>query len=151
MADAARSAYRKAVDLLSLRPHFEREIQNKLERRGFEGAEIEEALERLRGIDYLDDDRCARDFVRAKLRRSPVGRRKLMADLRRKGAGRESIEQALGDPELETEMELARRAAERWAARGGVESAALMRHLDRRGFSKGDILRVAQEQVSEPP
>ena len=92
MADAARSAYRKAVDLLSLRPHFEREIQNKLERRGFEGAEIEEALERLRGIDYLDDDRCARDFVRAKLRRSPVGRRKLMADLRRKGAGRESIE-----------------------------------------------------------
>ena len=150
MADGA---YQKAVDLLARRPHFEREIQHKLRDRGFESSDIDEALSRLRRIGFLDDDGCARLFVRSKLRRSPVGRRRLAADLRRRGADGGSIDRALADPELDADLDLARRAAERWATRGGEEKAALMRHLDRRGFSKSDILTVAGEQipVESPP
>ena len=62
MAD---EAYRKAVDLLARRPHFEREIRFKLRDRGFVAEETEAAIDRLRRIAYLDDDLCARDFARA--------------------------------------------------------------------------------------
>ena len=150
MADRA---YQKAVDLLARRPHFEREIHHKLLDRGFELSDIDEALGRLRRIGYLDDDGCARQFVRSKLRRSPVGRRRLAAELSRRGADDGSIDRALTDPELDPDLDLARRAAKRWATRGGGEKAALMRHLDRRGFSKSDILMVAEEQtpVELPP
>ncbi len=150
MAD---KAYRKAVDLLARRPHFELEIHHKLLERGFDVSDVEEALGRLRRIGYLDDDDCARQFVRSKLLRAPIGRRRLAAELSRRGANGGSIDRALADPELDADLDLARRAAARWAARGGREKAALMRHLDRRGFSKSDILRVAEEQtpVGSPP
>lgn len=144
MADGS---FRKAVDLLARRPHFEGEIRQKLLQRGFDGAEVEATVGRLLGLGYLDDDACARDFVRAKLRRSPMGRRKLSFELRRRGAEKGSIERALADPELETDIDLARRAGQRWTATGRCDREALMRHLDRRGFSKSDILRVAEEQL----
>ena len=145
MAD---EAYRKAVDLLARRPHFEREIRFKLRDRGFVAEETETAIDRLRRIGYLDDDSCARDFARAKLRRTPMGRRRLAGELRRRGAPDDSIDLVLADPELQSDAHLARLAATKWAARGKRDRAALMRHLDRRGFSKSVILTVAEEQIS---
>ena len=138
-------AYRKALELLARRPHFEREILAKLRNRGFQEADTEAAVRRLRDSGYLDDLRCTREFIRAKLRRSPVGRRLLRADLVRRGAAAEAIESALSDPELESEGDLVRRAMHRWQLRRGGDKASLMRHLDRRGFSKDDILDVANE------
>ena len=140
MAD---SAYQKALELLARRPHFEREIRRKLTDRGFDEEECEAAVERLRASRYLDDLECARGFIRSKLRRSPLGRRRLRADLVRRGASSEAIDAALSEERLEAEADLARRAARRWRARGGRDvrdEASLMRYLDRRGFSKGDIL-----------
>ncbi len=138
-------AYRKATELLARRPHFEREIRRKLEARGFDTEDIEATVERLLALKYLDDLECTRGFIRSKLRRSPLGRRRLRADLFRRGASPEALEEALGEDWLESDADLARRAAGQWRARGGHEEASLMRYLDRRGFTKGDILAAVGE------
>ena len=141
----AEGAFKKALELLARRPHFEREILAKLRDRGFQEADTEAAVRKLQDSGYLDDFRCTHEFIRAKLRRSPLGRRRLRADLVRRGAAAEAIEAALSDPELESEADLVRRAMHQWQLRRGGDRASLMRHLDRRGFSKGDILNVADE------
>ncbi|MDX1384343.1 MAG: RecX family transcriptional regulator, partial [Thermoanaerobaculia bacterium] len=77
----AEEAYRKALQLLARRPHFEREIRRKLEARGFDVAVCEDVVSRLSEEKLLDDERAAVGFVESKLRRGPVGSRRLRADL----------------------------------------------------------------------
>ncbi len=147
---------RKAMDLLSRRPHFRRELEEKLAQRDYEPSEIEETLERLEARHLVDDERTALDFVRARLAREPIGRRRLRHELERRGAPPELARQALDElyPEDEDEPELARQAAERWRRRrGGAamrdERAALFRHLERRGFSQHAIFSVLQEMPAQ--
>ena len=141
----AEAAYRKALELLARRPHFEREIAQKLQVRGFDEAECQRAVSALRAASYLDDLQCARDFIRAKLRRAPLGRRRLRAELLRRGAGAAAVESALAETEFDAEIDRVRQAVERWRQRGGRNRESLLRHLDRRGFSKGDILKVVDD------
>ena len=138
-------AYRKAIELLGRRPHFEREMRRKLLDRGFSDDECAAALERLRDSKLLDDSQCALDFIRVQLRRRPCGRRRLRMELMRRGASDDTAERAIAESDLGDELDLARDVAQLWRRRGGRDEAALMRHLDRKGFSKGDILTLVDE------
>ena len=146
------SCHRKALDLLARRSHFERELERKLTQRGYEEVEVAETLERLRGEDLLDDERTARELIRGRLARAPVGRNKLRADLVRRGVPSEIIDGALEALTPDDDLELAREAAERWRRtreRPGRPAeqrrAALGRHLAGRGFSRRGIFAVLQE------
>lgn len=144
-------AYRKAIDLLARRSHFERELERKLAQRGYDEVEIAETLERLRGENLLDDDRTARELIRSRLARGPVGRHKLRADLVRRGVAKEIITAALEALTPDDDREPAREAAQRWlrTRRGGrsaaLEKAALARHLAGRGFSRRAVYSVLEE------
>ncbi len=136
------SAYQKAVQLLGSRPHFRRELQAKLAQRGFPSEEIEEALDRLTGQGYLDDRKTAVAFVEHRLSRNNEGRLRLRAELEKRGAPPDAVEEAL-TAVPEDDLEPAREAAERWQRlhpRG--EPAALARHLARKGFSRRAIFAV---------
>jgi regulatory protein len=143
------SAYQKAVQLLGSRPHFRRELQAKLAQRNFPPEEIEEALDRLAGQGYLDDSRTAVGFVEHRLSRNNEGRVRLRAELEKRGAPAEAIEDALAAVP-EDDLEPAREAAERWQRlhpRG--EPAALARHLARKGFSRRAIFAVLKTDPEE--
>ena len=143
------SAYQKAVQLLGSRPHFRRELQAKLAQRGFPAEEIEEALDRLAGQGYLDDSKTAAGFVEQRLSRNSEGRVRLRAELEKRGAPAEAIEDALAALP-EDDLEAAREAAERWARlhpRG--EPAALARHLARKGFSRRAIFALLKTDFEE--
>ncbi len=142
---AADAAYRKAVELLARRAHFEREIRRKLRSRGFEEDECAEVMTRLRDEGLVDDRESAAIFVEGRLRRGPMGRRRLRAELERRGARAEAVEAALESLTIESERELAREAARRFKNRRTAKPDALLRHLDRLGFSPHDILAVAEE------
>ncbi|MFL6290664.1 MAG: regulatory protein RecX [Thermoanaerobaculia bacterium] len=136
------TCYQKAVQLLGSRPHFRRELQAKLAQRGFPAEEIEEALDRLTGQGYLDDRKTAVAFVEQRLSRSSEGRLRLRAELEKRGAPAEAIEEAVATVP-EDDLEPAREAAERWQRlhpRG--EPAALARHLARKGFSRRAIFAL---------
>lgn len=141
------SAEDKALELLTRRAHFRRELATKLGRRGYPEEEIDRALDRMTGYGYLDDRATARQWVEARLARGPEGRRRLAAELSRRGADSEVAAEVLREVLPDDDRPAAREAAERWLRRrsGSPKPEALARHLDRKGFSQGAIWEVLDE------
>ncbi len=145
-ADEGPTAYGKAVELLGHRAHFRSELRRKLDKKGFSHDEVEEALDRLTGRGYLDDRAVAKSFVEAKTAREPMGRRRLMADLTKKGAPSDVAAEVLDELLPRDDRELAREAAQAWHRRKRrPKKAALARYLERRGFSPGSIWGVLDD------
>ena len=147
MADEAygKEAYRKALELLARRPHFEREIRRKLTDRGFSSGDCDVTLTRLKDEKLIDDVVAAIGFIESRLRRGAVGQRRLRAELGRKGAAPDAVDEAVRQVMPESEQELAREAARKWQRKGRRDHDALLRHLDRLGFRPHDIVKVARE------
>ena len=141
--------YTKAQELLARRPHFRRALAVKLASRKFSDEEIETVLARLAGQGYLDDLEHAFDLTRGPLQRKGYGPRRLRHELERRGAPEEVVDAVLAAVLADGELTPARQAAERWVSRGKRDRQALARHLDRKGYSKGVILRVLEEWESE--
>ena len=139
------SCYDKAVQLLALRPHFRRELEGKLARRGYPPEEVEAALGRLGEQGYLNEAETARVFVAGRQSRGGEGRSRLKSELVKRGAASEAIESALGDLTPEDDLAAAREATAKWARGGKRDPAALARHLQRKGFSPRAIVSILRE------
>jgi regulatory protein len=147
------AAHGVALDLLARRSHFEIEIERKLAQKGFAPDDVRAAIERLRRAQLLDDRRAAVELLRTRLRRAPQGRRRLRAELHRKGLAPEVIQAAIDEVLPGDEADLAREAARRFQrGRRSADPRALQRHLDRLGFSTRDILALSEEPPDlQPP
>jgi regulatory protein len=145
----APTCYAKAVELLALRPHFRAELAAKLARRGYPEEEVEAALDRLTREGFLDDAKTARDFVEHRRETHGEGRRRLAAELARRGAPAAAVDEALADLTPDDDLAAAREAAAVWARRGGVDPRALARHLERKGFSRRAIVTLLNEHGGE--
>jgi regulatory protein len=147
------SAHAAALDLLGRRAHFRNELEKKLLAKGWDENDVRAALDRLERAKLLDDRRSATEFLQSRLRRAPQGRRRLRAELERKGLDAEVIDHALAAAMPESESDLARDAARRFQRRRRTaDPRALARHLDRLGFSTRDILTLAEEPIDlQPP
>lgn len=146
------AAHAAALDFLARRTHFSSELERKLAARGFAAEDIAAALDRLRSAKLVDDGAAAVELVRSKQRRAPQGRRRLRAELERKGVGSEVIDTTLAETAGGEEIELAREAARRFMRRSGkADPRALARHLARSGFSTRDILAVTEEPTDLLP
>ncbi len=145
--------YDKAAQLLAARPHFRAELAAKLAQRDYPPEEVEEALDRLTAQGYLDDRRTARDFVVHRQERGGEGRLRLRAELERRGAPDEAVEEALAELTPEDDLPAAREAARRWAERRSraEDPAALARHLARKGFSRRAIFALLNERHDVDP
>jgi len=154
--DTFEAAYQSALRLLSLRPRAEAEIKQRLVRKGYDEAVIEETLNRLREKELLDDSRFAQAWVENQSTFRPRGRRLLKLELRQKGVPDTHIEEALN--EVQDEAGLAYQAAERPAQRlSGLEwpefRLKLSQFLARRGFSYdviGEIVSRRWKEIQGP-
>ena len=143
------SCYDKACELLSRRPHFQAELERKLGERGHDETAILAALTRLVELGYLDDAACARSLASGPLSRRGYGPLRMRAELERRGAPPAEAAEAVDAVFAEGEEPAARRVAERWLSRRPADRAALARHLGRKGFGTGTVLRLTQELASE--
>ncbi len=137
-------AYEQAVRLLGSRPHFRRELEQKLAARSYPEDEITPALDRLERAGYLDDPATARSFVAQRLARGAEGKLKLKAELERRGAPSVAVAAALSEIP-DDDLDAAREAAARWSRRGKRDPSALARHLAAKGFSRRSIGAVVSE------
>jgi regulatory protein len=138
-ADARRRAIESALRLLSYRPRSERELRERLARKGFDWRVVRATLARLRELGYLDDAAFARFWTETRQAYRPRSRRLAESELRRRGIGREEAEAATAEiSDEEAAYEAARR---RLAALAGLEYARFRERLGgfltRRGFSYG--------------
>ena len=125
------------------------ELRRKLARKGYEPAEVDAAMARLRELGYLDDAAFARGVVRR--RSAGRGPRALAAELAAKGIDRAGIASALEEAGPEVQLQAATRLAERLYA--GQPLPGYREVLDRigsklirRGFSM-DVARAACRAV----
>jgi len=97
-------AKRKALDYLSRRMHSEKDLNQKLQKKGFSTETIQRLIDDFRTAGYLNDTQFAVAYVADCIQKRPIGRRSLYQRLRLKGIDKEIINDVL-TATLETEKE----------------------------------------------
>jgi len=152
-------AKRKALEYLSRRMHSEKEIAQKLQKKGFSVEAVQRLVDDFRSSGYLNDTQFAVAYVADCLQKRPIGRRSLTQRLRLKGIDREIISNVM-TATLETEKEEALAlAAARKKLRGARsqfekldtprKKQRLARFLAQRGFEWETIGRVIETALHE--
>jgi regulatory protein len=151
MARKKRTAYRTALDLLSRRDHFRRELEEKLRSRDFPEDEIDEALDRCAELDLIDDERVAGRFVEVRAGDRGWGPHRLAAELRNRGIPASDAER-LSDQSGELAASAMRtalrklevRAPDQWW-RDGQRRARMVSSLITRGFEAEVAIAAVDE------
>ena len=136
-----------AVRALERRALTAFELRRKLKQRAEDQGTVEPIVERLRGLSYIDDARTAEAYTSTRKDVSLLGRRRVLADLRRRGVDAKTAEKTVEDAFAESDelalirehlrRKLGRRVEERTSDQREV--TRLYRGLLRAGFSSGKI------------
>ncbi|HEY3268797.1 MAG TPA: RecX family transcriptional regulator [Armatimonadota bacterium] len=137
----------RAYLLLSYRARSEREIRDRLSRAGYEEGIVQEVVEKLYALGFLDDKVFAESFIRNRAATRPEGRRALTHELRSKGVDARTVAEATAGMDAEAEREAALAAArsrvERWRGLERLEARRkAVGFLQRRGFTWDTIISV---------
>lgn len=90
-----RSAFSRALDILSRRDHSEAELALKLRRKGVGEGEVEAVVARLRELGYLNDRRLAERIAESALAAGRMVGPRLSRELRRRGIPRDLAAEAM--------------------------------------------------------
>ena len=137
-AETLRRAKEDAYRLLGFRARSEKEIEDRLRRKGYEDDILAEVVASLRDHGYVDDAAFAESWVRS--RGGARGKRALAHELRQKGVAPEVAAETLSaaiDDEAEQEAALAaavKKVGERPADQSREAQSRLAAYLQRRGF-----------------
>jgi len=153
MAKRERSTYQIALDLLSRRDHFRRELVEKLQKRDRPAGEIEEAVARCEELDLINDERVAERFVELRSRDRGWGPHRLAAELRQRGVAAADADRIADLPE-ELAAEAMRTAVRKIEVRApagwwrdGQRRARMVSSLITRGF-EAEVAIAAVEDVA---
>lgn len=97
-AGAARlAAFDKGMAALAIRARSERELARWLAQKGHAPEHVAAAVERLRALGFLNDAEFARSFARSRAVGRGMSRRRIQAELGRRGVARELVDAAVAD------------------------------------------------------
>ncbi|ABB23294.1 recombination regulator RecX [Pelodictyon luteolum] len=135
-----------AFKLLGLRSHSQMELETKLKKKGFEGAHIAGAIERLKELKLIDDRAFAEEFLRSRSRMKQAGRMKLRMELRKRGISDAIIDVLLKSHDTSAPcLEAAKKKMRALGSSPGVrEKEKLVRFLQGRGFMWEEIRETLQ-------
>lgn len=142
------------MNMLARREHSSQELRRKLGFKGFDDAEVDEALAGLRQDRLQSDQRFIEALVRSRINKG-CGPLRIQAELREHGIAEERIAQAVDANAEEWRERIEEVRRKRFgAARPGdmSERARQMRFLQYRGFTTEQIrsaMRRAGDDVSD--
>ena len=147
-----------AVKVLDRRGHTEKELRMKLERRAAAAASVDEAIERLKGIGFLNDQRTAESHAYARREFQRFGKRRVLTELQRRGVdfdtAKQTVEKAYSEVD---EMDLIREHLRRKLScdpdaelKDQKQFAKVVRNLQGAGFSSGKIIEALGKVVADP-
>ena len=150
------AAKQKAYRLLALRPHSEKELENKLREKGFPAVVIKETLEKLHDLKYLNDASFAIGWARNLAVNKLWGNRKIIASLQEKGIAAQLIDDAIAAARQEISEDEAiavlvkkKVTKKKPAAFDIKEKQRIFQSLMVRGFPPGLILNKLGKAVEE--
>ena len=151
--DEKKRAKQKAFSYLARRDHSEKELSDKLRRKGFREPIIIGLIEDLKQSQFINDGTFSRQFARNKIIQKPVGRRELAFSLKQKGISKDILEATLEEVYLEyDEKELALRLAnQKLKTIKNIEPIKVKKRISdflfRRGFN-WEIVEQVFEEIS---
>jgi regulatory protein len=155
-AETRKRALDSALRLLGYRGRSRVEMRQRLLRKGYEEAIVDEAVQWLEEHGLLDDAQFSQAWVEARSQAQPMGRGRLAWELRSKGVERETVSEALEPRDDETELRLALQVGQQKIERARDKDPAIVRNqvaaaLQRRGFSWSVTRRVLAQLLETEP
>lgn len=145
-----RDAFAAACRYLTARERCAAEVRSYLRRAGFDGEEIDPAIDRLLTERLVDDMRYSRLYVESRSRRAPRAGALLVRELTTRGVSMETARRAVEEFLAEVpEEELARRVIERLPGNGEQWKRRAARRLVSRGFRPSLVLRGTRGSGSD--
>ena len=144
--ETRRRALDDAYRFLSFRARSEKEITDKLARKGYEAEVIATVMARLRENGFVDDTEFAAQWTRH--RQTTKGRRVIAQELRMKGVDKETVAETLAEAvtdeeESATALKLAiRRVGTNPSDKSREAQAKLAAFLQRRGFGWDTVRHI---------
>ena len=131
--------YNATLRYLSIRLRSSWELQTYLKRKGASPTLMEDILNKLTKLGYVDDKKFAESFVNDRNLLRPTSRRKLILDLKIKKIPQDIINQAVGSDSA-IELENLHKIIERKRRQTKYQdNLKLMQYLASQGFNYGDI------------
>jgi regulatory protein len=139
----------QAVRFLVTRPRSISEVRQRLEQKGISPLAIDEIIDRLKALNYVDDLAFARYWVDNRCEFDPRGERALRYELRQKGIEGELIDEILST--LDSESLAFRAAQKRARTLRGKDAMTIRRKLGefliRRGFDYETVQTVVERII----
>lgn len=85
------NVYDKALSLLAIREHNEKELKLKLKNKGYGEEEINGALNKLKEEGSLSEERYILSFITSRMKKNPEGKNILILRLLEKGADKDTV------------------------------------------------------------
>lgn len=153
------ATYDRALRMLAFRSRATGELRRLLVRKGEAPALVDAAIERLTRSGFLDDGAFARQFARARAAAGRASRRRIQAELARRGVPRDTADAAIAEvfdeeavDEGEAAVEVARRKYRSLASLDpAVGHRRLYAFLARRGYDGEHIRRAIEHVTGEAP
>jgi regulatory protein len=147
-------AYKRALKLLGYRSRSEAELNRKLAQAGFSLQEIEAALEKLRGLKFLDDEAFASSFARDRIENRGYGPLRVERELRLKGVAKNLVAAVLEESfGREQGKARARALLERRFRGKDLDDLKTARRaiafLRRRGYRDSVIAEILRQRVGD--
>lgn len=144
-----------ALAFLSAQARTRKQVADKLLRRGYESETVERVLGLLTEYQWVDDAAFTKSFARSRATaRKPVGKRRLVQELRQKGVAPETIREHIGEAlaGVDPLEEASRAAADRLRRLTRVDRAAaqrrLMGFLQRQGYDFDTVRQAVQRAMA---
>ena len=143
---SSRQCFQKALKLLARRDYSIKDLEDKLKSSGFLPSQVEEAVSKCKGLNYLNDDRFSEEFI-LQYRRKGFGPLHIKQKLKSKGLNIDIITESLAKNYCRSEELDACKCVLAKKLRvtsdhimGSKKKASLFRFLMGRGFH-ADVVR----------
>ncbi len=148
MPPKAPKAYAQALRWLTVRPYSISALRQRLQRKGCEPKDIDQALARCQELRYLDDERYARDLAANLMRRGAAVGVRLLHELKKQGIDDvlatevvNSVRNEHDEAELLSEVVQRRYANIELSDLDQRQKQRIVNYLHRRGFAIAMILQ----------
>jgi regulatory protein len=149
-------AKQRALDYLAHKPRTEEEVRRKLRKQDVPDLVIEDVVERLYELNYLDDEAYAHDYARNRFASKKYGPVRIRRELVERGIDRHVADDAVDALFADKDVRAAARthAEKRWPRLADEDDPRrrkqkLYRYLRRRGFASDTITPIIDELERE--
>ncbi len=157
MAARKLEAFDRAAAALGRRARSAHELERWLLQRGFDRADVTDAVQRLTEVGAIDDSQFARAFARSRALGKGMSKRRLTQELARRGVDRHmadaAIAEVLEEESVDERALLEAAARKKLAVLHGQEPDTVRKrlygYLARRGYDSSDIAAVIRKIMSD--